>query len=455
MGKIITVTSASLLLFNSAVATAADNTAPKSNSQTVVISGTAAGGHESVESLKAEIADLQTKLKNTDDGRNYLLRQLKETLARENDTKARLAELEAAEAASAAENTELQKSLSFMTDSRDYLYEELTAANAATGEANAANVDLRKQAASDKAFLHSRIQKIASQRDAASDAGDTRASQLEKQLESSQTGRDYLADRLQTVIDTSSAENAKLKTELASATAGRDYLADRLSTTLERSSAKTAALEQEIDDIASVAFAQIDSAIKQRDEARAATKDAEKEIEEIAAVSFTQINSAIAERDSALAAASDTSWADNLSADLTQAFGGLEGTEVTARNDNSVSIKVGNTGLFRLGGTNLSDAGKSVLDSIGTRLIEQTDSNINVVGHTDNVPVGTASRFSNNAELSLARASSALKHLTEVGVSPERMSASGVGDIYPIASNDTEAGQRSNRRVEIVLSPAN
>lgn len=486
MGKIIAVTSASLLLFTSAVS-AATNTAQSANSQTTVISGSAAGGHESVEALKAEITDLQTKLQDTSDGRSYLLKQLKEALSREKDATAKAdelmamqaakteeletqatkveelmamqaakaEELEAAQATSSAETTELQKSLSFMTDSRDYLYEELTTANAATEDAVASAKTSHAGAIQDKSALHGRIQKLADDRDAAAKAHSAEIAKLEQQIERTETGREYLSDRLEIILASTSAEKAKLEKELKSATVGRDYLASRLSTTLESSSTETAALEQELDDVASVAFVQINSAIAERDAARAAAAESEQEIEDIAAVSFTQINSAIAERDAAIQAASDTSWADGLSTNLTEAFGDLDGTEVTARNDNSVSIKVGNTGLFRLGSTALSDAGKEVLGQIGGRLADQADSKISVIGHTDNVPVGTGSRFSSNAELSLARASSALSHLTGVGVPPERMSASGVGDIYPIASNDTDDGRLANRRVEIVLSPAN
>ena len=39
------------------------------------------------------------------------------------------------------------------------------------------------------------------------------------------------------------------------------------------------------------------------------------------------------------------------------------------------------------------------------------------------------------------------------GLTPERLIAGGMGEAEPVAGNDTEAGRRSNRRVEVYLEP--
>ena len=143
-------------------------------------------------------------------------------------------------------------------------------------------------------------------------------------------------------------------------------------------------------------------------------------------------------------------WASNVSAALAESIAGLEGTTVSTDSDNSVLVQVGNNGLFRTGSTSLSNDGSQLLASIA-REISQQDANITVVGHTDNIPVGSANRYADNEELSFARASSTLQFLRNEGVATERLAAAGYGADYPIASNLTEEGRQQNRRVEIVL----
>jgi OOP family OmpA-OmpF porin len=73
-----------------------------------------------------------------------------------------------------------------------------------------------------------------------------------------------------------------------------------------------------------------------------------------------------------------------------------------------------------------------------------------VEGHTD--AVGSASC---NKKLSQRRADSVMDYLVdEFGVSPGRLSAIGLGESKPIASNDTSRGRQDNRRVLIVVSGA-
>jgi len=76
---------------------------------------------------------------------------------------------------------------------------------------------------------------------------------------------------------------------------------------------------------------------------------------------------------------------------------------------------------------------------------------IRIEGHTDNVPIHTA-RFDSNWELSTARATEMIKlFIAKYGIAPDRLSASGYGEYYPVASNDTPEGRAQNRRVDLVL----
>lgn len=79
---------------------------------------------------------------------------------------------------------------------------------------------------------------------------------------------------------------------------------------------------------------------------------------------------------------------------------------------------------------------------------------IRIEGHTDNVEIGPSlkSRYPSNWELSKVRANGVLRYLVEKGgVEPERISAVGLGDTKPTATNAVEEGRTKNRRVEILL----
>jgi chemotaxis protein MotB len=79
-----------------------------------------------------------------------------------------------------------------------------------------------------------------------------------------------------------------------------------------------------------------------------------------------------------------------------------------------------------------------------------------VQGHTDNVPItgALAKRFATNWELSAARATNVVRFLQDQAkLDPTRLSASGYSEFRPRGPNDTEAGRRQNRRIEILLIP--
>ena len=113
--------------------------------------------------------------------------------------------------------------------------------------------------------------------------------------------------------------------------------------------------------------------------------------------------------------------------------------------------------LFDSGRADLKPAGIRVLQQIGDILNTAVDKNIQVEGHTDNVPIRgvLATKYPSNWELSTARATTVLHFLQEqAGVSGERLSAVGYGEYQPIASNSTAEGRAQNRRIQIVLTAA-
>ena len=110
--------------------------------------------------------------------------------------------------------------------------------------------------------------------------------------------------------------------------------------------------------------------------------------------------------------------------------------------------------LFDSGKAELKPAGIQVIQSIGDILKTSVNKEIQIEGHTDNVPISPRlqGKFPSNWELSTARAANVLHFLQDkVGISGERLSAVGYGEYRPIASNSEPEGRRLNRRIQIIL----
>lgn len=122
-----------------------------------------------------------------------------------------------------------------------------------------------------------------------------------------------------------------------------------------------------------------------------------------------------------------------------------------------LTVDVAEQLFFDSGRANLKDTGKAVLKKVGEALKGYDDKVIRIVGHTDNLPITKSLRkvFPSNWELSVARATTVVRYLQEVGIPPERMVASGRAEYQPIALNDTAEGRKKNRRIEITLIDRN
>ena len=92
------------------------------------------------------------------------------------------------------------------------------------------------------------------------------------------------------------------------------------------------------------------------------------------------------------------------------------------------------------------------------KLLAPTPQQIRVEGHTDHLPIASAT-FPSNWELSSARASSVVRLFIATGIAPARLAAVGYADHKPVESNDTPEGRSRNRRVTLMilenLTPAN
>jgi len=111
--------------------------------------------------------------------------------------------------------------------------------------------------------------------------------------------------------------------------------------------------------------------------------------------------------------------------------------------------------LFPSGSAKIKKEGLEVLKRVADIVKDVADKDIEVEGHTDNIPISSRIKkhFDSNWELSTARAVTVVRFLQEQGVTGERLSAVGLGEFHPIASNDTRKGRAQNRRIQIVLVP--
>jgi chemotaxis protein MotB len=113
----------------------------------------------------------------------------------------------------------------------------------------------------------------------------------------------------------------------------------------------------------------------------------------------------------------------------------------------TITIKAGI--LFEGQTDNLSPAGRPVLESIAN-ILSSMNNPVIITGHTDSIPVETPP-FSSNWGLSAARAMAVLSYFESRGIDGSRLAAYGMGVNRPITTNNTEAGRKLNRRVEITI----
>lgn len=102
--------------------------------------------------------------------------------------------------------------------------------------------------------------------------------------------------------------------------------------------------------------------------------------------------------------------------------------------------------LFQLDSDRVLGESERNLRALAKSLDKYRGTSLLIVGHTDSI--GTTAH---NHDLSLRRARATAAYLTSQGTLLERMKSDGRGEDEPAASNDSEAAQARNRRVEIAI----
>lgn len=115
---------------------------------------------------------------------------------------------------------------------------------------------------------------------------------------------------------------------------------------------------------------------------------------------------------------------------------------------NYVKIDVKGSVLFESNKATIKEDAKPVLLKIGDILKEYDEFGIEIIGHTDNVPIKSGP-YKDNDYLSAARAIETAQYLIDTkNLDPAKVSFSGRGEREPVDTNATAEGRERNRRIE-------
>ncbi len=129
---------------------------------------------------------------------------------------------------------------------------------------------------------------------------------------------------------------------------------------------------------------------------------------------------------------------------------GKDDSKVSPPKNDRIIINVRGDLFFNKGSAQFKREAMPIMDGIGNILRKNPVFNLNIGGHTDNVPIST-NRYPSNWELSAIRATTVLRYFVRGGLSPERVTATGYGESTPLEPNDTKEQRVINRRIEFVL----
>jgi len=140
---------------------------------------------------------------------------------------------------------------------------------------------------------------------------------------------------------------------------------------------------------------------------------------------------------------------DQLKVALKQEIG--KGLAEVQREKDRVVVTVGSAGAFSSGSAKLTNQARAIMQKIA-KVSAKGAGQVNVSGHTDNVPLIFGGQYRDNWDLAAARASSVVQELAKANTIPsEKLKAISFGETKPIEQNDTREGREKNRRIEIEI----
>jgi len=126
-----------------------------------------------------------------------------------------------------------------------------------------------------------------------------------------------------------------------------------------------------------------------------------------------------------------------------------------SRLQGAIKYTVNSDQLFAPGSWTMSARGKQIIAKMASQLAPTQQNKILVTGYTDNAPVGPELQrqgVTSNQVLSQKRADAVMQYLISQVLNPNLVTARGLGDTNPVASNDTAQGRAKNRRVDLTLA---
>jgi chemotaxis protein MotB len=140
---------------------------------------------------------------------------------------------------------------------------------------------------------------------------------------------------------------------------------------------------------------------------------------------------------------------------VTDALTGFEGKGLSiVQKNGKVYVSVDEKLLFKSGKWDIEKPGLEALSEVSKILEQNTDINIVVEGHTDNVKYSGTGILVDNWDLSVKRATTVVRTLLKnTTIDPQRITAAGRGEFVPLDTNETNEGKQKNRRTEIILTP--
>ena len=140
---------------------------------------------------------------------------------------------------------------------------------------------------------------------------------------------------------------------------------------------------------------------------------------------------------------------DQLRVALKQEIG--KGLAEVQREKDRVIVTVGSAGAFNSGSAKLTKQARAIMKKIAT-VSAKGAGQVNVSGHTDDVPLIFGGQYRDNWDLAAARASSVVQELSKANTIPsEKLKAISFGETKPLEQNDTPQGREKNRRIEIEI----
>ena len=366
---------------------------------------------------------------------------------REEDLQGQLSRLQGEHEALQTEQSRLQSSIAALTEERDRQKGDLGVLSAKNDTLTTQGQDLRtklKSIEAQMAALQADKQKLLAGTTTAQDEiarMQQRMGTLETEvarisdLEARLSERDSQISSMQERTSQLEMEAARAK-ELEGTLSKRDQEIETLRQAVadrEKLAGTVAALTQERDDLSLKLQGQSDLLQSEEEERQRLVE--ERAAKEAEIQRLTQTHSQLAE---------------SLKAEI--AKGNIQIQQVRDK----LTINLVDKILFDSGRVDIKAQGLDVLKQVSDVLVNVTDKQIRIEGHTDNVPIRgkLQERYPSNWELSTARATNVVRYLIQKGeLSPTNLTAVGHADTQPVANNDEEEGRSLNRRIEIVLFP--